>query len=391
MTGQRRWRLGVWLLLAACLAAQAAPDIRGEWRLGPGVVVDVRPTESGFKGTYQRLWPGLDNPRDIAIGDPAFEGAWDGEVFRGTLFARFPARLTRRCDPQPVAEAKLTLALEAGAHCARLTGVYVDSSVGDDRGCTVATRPARNPLQLRFLGPRVDARACPRFLLGIVSADFTTHANDFSDRCARSTTVPALMRGRFDPARPGAAPGDTTYNRLEDFLRSRAAVLGHSPVKGNACYRRVREDALEDDYPICREPELLTALTAEYYWSKKRLLDGVRASFEQLAAFDKLRAMDCSAAAAAAGRLGISTRADLMHGGREEGEPGDTRAVDCGDYRDFPELQRACRRLHGQCTEAVDYRDTLPTDWGPITAAEALPRLPARLASTAERPPAGER
>jgi hypothetical protein len=200
---------------------------------------------------------------------------------------------------------------------------------------------------------------CPSFVAGYVLEDFRA----------------PIGRQCEGPRIPDSAWGfrGDQHDRLERYLRRSSTLLGHRPdasAVGAACLARLGREGGLASIPEAERAARMAAVTADYYWSKKRLMDGVQASFESLAALDKLGSMDCAATGPALGR---SSGGRLLEG------------VRCSEYGSSPGVAQLCDRYQTRCAGTTEYRGLLETTELALAQAEALRAELRRRSFTAEQ------
>lgn len=187
---------------------------------------------------------------------------------------------------------------------------------------------------------------CPSFLMEFV-------LEDFRDPIGRECQGPGI------PDRAWGFNGDQ-HDRLERFLRRNPDLIGHKPeasAVGASCLARLAQNGRLGEIPEAKRAERMAAITAEYYWSMKRLQDAVRSSFESLAALDKLRGLRCEAAGAGFRRSsGENVLSDIR----------------CAEYGSAPGVARICDAYRSKCGGAADYQEVLASTEQALSQAALL-------------------
>jgi hypothetical protein len=165
---------------------------------------------------------------------------------------------------------------------------------------------------------------CPEILLEGVLAD----AERSELRLIEATRPPSSLRAR--------EPGETEAELAEQYLQWHPAALGG--VKVDYTVAGACRDRLEEKFPR-RVDELDLTLTAEFYWAKRALYDGVNAALNQIVAYEAVE------------RLEVAGR----HRGHSR-NPGWLRNVVCSDYTLVPDSY--CPVLKA-CPLEVDFRNVL--------------------------------
>lgn len=131
--------------------------------------------------------------------------------------------------------------------------------------------------------------------------------------------------------------GETLATRLEQEIHQHPEHFGERAINYSVA------EACPDvsNYSEEQNKKLNVMMTAEYYWSKKRLRDGILSSMESIAALEKLEDMQCTIGSTPS--FGTSTSARLLK---------DTL---CNKFDVSPGGKAGCLKLKRQCTGTASY------------------------------------
>jgi len=187
---------------------------------------------------------------------------------------------------------------------------------------------------------------CPKQLYSGLAEDY--QQGDVS-RCMLARVPPSL-------ADTGSGKADaSTARRLEAFLRRQPDLIGEQAPGHEvaaACPLVAALSASEQAW-------LQTRLVAEYYVSRRRLIDGVMASLQSLAFLDAVRGMQCPQGGTDEPGIGQSFAPRLL------------AAVEPGDVADVPGGETTVRQLRSDCPDRYDFsRLVFDTDLALVQTAE---------------------
>ncbi len=203
--------------------------------------------------------------------------------------------------------------------------------------------------------PEKPQAYCPALLWRSVHEDFTYRRWIGWDRIADQVRLGPVESMHAELVHSSS---ETDASRLEVQLHTMPQLLGEErPARAVAF-------ACRDDWPGMdrkKNNELRLAMVGEYYWSRRRLRDGILVTLQSLVALNKLKMMHCTVPPG----LGFSS---------VERRPSNTpdsviARVQCPDFALAPGVPAICQRLKQECraeesyAEMIEQTDAVYSQW----------------------------
>jgi hypothetical protein len=201
-------------------------------------------------------------------------------------------------------------------------------------------RDVRHSWMLPALPPRPQAH-CPRLLQRSILEDFTYEREPWLpwlrvwDDVWGRQPLALVQSMRVDPLLSSA---ETPASRLERQFYDIPQLLGQDGAPPRSLAFACPSF---DGVPEAKQQELNLALVGEYYWSRRRLRDGILVTLQHLIALDKLKTINCTASDAPG--FARSTAAPVLG------------SVSCASLGAGAGIPRICERLKQECRGVEDF------------------------------------
>lgn len=213
--------------------------------------------------------------------------------------------------------------------------------------------PASQRFMLRQVGqewrrpalPRRPEAHCPRLLLQSVHEDFGYGrwvAWDDIWGGVRLGRPPSMSNDLLLHA------GETPATRLERQFYDMPQAIGEPTPS-----RSVADACLAVASDRTKNEEVMLAMVAEYYWSKRRLRDGILVTMQNLVPINKLKVMQCPGP----GQPGFGVSALSRLPPNTPDTP--IQDVACGEYHRARGVPEICQRLKQECRADEDFTDMI--------------------------------